>query len=187
MILLALAVGTAVPVASPAPALAKPATTRAAAKPAPAAKAAPVDPLAGTTPMAERVVAFAALNKRNGRTETFTAHPGEAVRFDTLTIRVRACETTPPWEATLTGAFLQIDETQRAATRRLYSGWMYAESASLHPLEHALYDVWVKSCTMSFPATGPDTVVAGKASAGKAPAIASSAKKSPGTESAPSN
>lgn len=140
-------------------------------------------PATGVTPMPERVVAFAALNKRNGRTEQFTAKPGEAVRFDTLTIRVRACETAPPWEAPLTGAFLQVDE----GNRRLYSGWMFADSPSLHPLEHGLYDVWVKSCTMSFPATGPDTVVAGKASAGKAAASASSAKKSPGTESAPSN
>ena len=188
MILLALAVGAAVPVA---PATIKVPGKAVAATAKPAAKPAPVVPLAGTTPMAERVVAFAALNKRNGRSESFTAHPGETVSFDTLTIRVRACETTPPWEATLTGAFLQIDETQRAATRRLYSGWMFAESPSLHPLEHALYDVWVKSCTMSFPLTGPDTVAAGKAADGKAgddkPAKASSAKKSPGTEIAPAN
>ena len=181
MILLALAVGAAVPVA-PVPAQAPRKSVAAAPWPAPAV------PLAGTTPMAERTVAFAALNKRNGRTESFTAHPGETVRFDALTIRVRACETTPPWEATLTGAFLQIDETQRTATRRLYSGWMFAESPSLHPLEHALYDVWVKSCTMSFPATGPDTVAAGKAAAGvDNPSKASSAKKSPGTEIAPAN
>ncbi len=181
IIMLALAVGAAVPVAPATAAVPRKAI-------APAAKPVPVVPLAGTTPMAERVVAFAALNKRNGRTESFTAHPGQTVSFDTLTIRVRACETTPPWEATLTGAFLQIDETQRTATRRLYSGWMFAESPSLHPLEHALYDVWVKSCTMSFPATGPDTVAAGKAAAGDGkPAKPSSAKKSPGTEIAPAN
>ncbi len=157
-----------------------------------AAPAAPAPSLGKATPMAERVVSFAALNKRNGRTERFTAKPGQQVVFDTLTIRVRACETTPPWEQALTGAFVQIDEALRpAGTRRLYSGWMYAESPSLHPLQHALYDVWVKSCTMSFPGTGPDTVVAGKAAAaGKAADAAakpSSAKKSPGTDSAPSN
>ena len=133
------------------------------------------------TPMAERVATVAALNKRNGRSETLTARPGEAVRFDTLTIRVRACETTPPEEAKLTGAFLQIDETRRGGARRLFSGWMYAESVSLHPLEHPLYDVWVRSCTMRFPAVGPDTVVAGKLPK------ASSAKKSPVPASAPSN
>ena len=137
---------------------------------------------AGTTPMADRVATIAALNKRNGRTQVFTAHPGQQIGFDSLTIRVRACETTPPWEQALTGAFLQIDEALRpAGSRRLYSGWMYADTPSLHPLEHPLYDVWVKSCAMSFPGTGPDTVVAGK------PAAASSAKKSAGSATAPSN
>ena len=148
-----------------------------------ATAAVPADktPLTAVTPMAERIVAFAALNKRNGRSQTFTAKPGEEVRFDTLTIRVRACETTPPEDQKLTGAFLQIDENARGRGRRLYSGWMYAESPSLHPLEHPLYDVWVSSCTMRFPATGPDTVVAGRASK------PSSAKKSPEPASAPSN
>ena len=138
------------------------------------------------TPMAERVVALAALNKRSGRSESFTAKPGEQVAFDALTIRVRACETTRPEEAKLTGVFLQVDEALRGGTaRRLYSGWMYAESPSLHPLEHPLYDVWVNSCSVSFPATGPDTVVAGRAP--KAPSTASNAKKSPLAASAPSN
>jgi hypothetical protein len=135
------------------------------------------------TPMAERVVGLSALNKRSGRSATFTAKPGEQVSFDTLTVRVRACETTRPEEPKLTGAFLQIDERLRGGqARRLYSGWMYAESPSLHPLEHALYDVWVSSCTMSFPAVGPDTVVAGRAAKTE-----SSAKKSPVPASAPSN
>ena len=171
MILLAVAVlQTAAPVAAAKPVVAKPTV---AAKPVAVEK---------TTPMAERVLTFAALNKRNGRSEVFSAKPGEEVRFDALTVRVRACETTPPTDQKLTGAFLQIDERLRTGgARRLYSGWMYAESASLHPLEHPLYDVWVKSCTMSFPATGPDTVSAGRA------AKPSSAKKSPEPSSAPSN
>ncbi len=157
-------------------------TVRPAARPAP--------PPSRLTPMPERVVTFAALNKRNGRTESFSARPGEEVAFDTLTIRVRACETTPPWEAKLTGAFLQIDETRRGKAVRLYSGWMY-DSASLHPLEHPLYDVWVKSCAMSFPPTGPDTVNAralpAEPAAGAGAPKVSRAKKSPLADSAPSN
>ncbi len=169
---------------------AAPAAPVAAIKPAPAKTDAAKSPvIAAETPMAERVVTFAALNKRNGRSETFTAKPGEAVTFDALTIRVRACETTPPTEQRLTGAFLQIDERLRIGNpRRLYSGWMYAESASLHPLEHPLYDVWVRSCAMTFPATGPDTVGAGRTAIDKAPSPrTSSAKKSPATDSALSN
>jgi hypothetical protein len=183
MILLALLALQAV---DPAP----PAAPVAAARPALAKPDAPKRaPAVAETPMAERVVTLAALNKRNGRSETFTAKPGEAVTFDALSIRVRACETTPPTEQRLTGAFLQIDERLRTGNpRRLYSGWMYAESASLHPLEHPLYDVWVRSCAMSFPATGPDTVAAGKALVDKdSPAKVSSAKNSPTPASAPSN
>jgi len=143
--------------------------------------------------MAERVVTLAALNKRTGVTQAFTAHPGDTVRFATLSVRVRACETTPPWEARQTAAYLQIDDTpievRRAAarTRRVFSGWMFAESPSLNPLEHPLYDVWVRSCTMRFPETGPDTVVAGRAAQGASKASQSKAAKSPDADKAPAS
>ncbi len=165
-----------------------------AAKP-PVAKAAPPRsveapaPAAAITPMAERVVTLAALNKRNGTTQDYTAHPGETLRFATLTIRVRACETTPPWEAKQTAAYLQVDDAPaqvRTATaakvKRVFSGWMFAESPSLNPLQHPLYDVWVKSCTMRFPETGPDTLVVGRAVTSQ-----SKAAKSPDTVKAPSS
>lgn len=140
------------------------------------------------TPMAEREVRLAALNKRTGVTQEFTAHPGDTLRFATLTVRVRACETTPPWEAKLTGAYLQVDDTpaqvRRApsVTRRVFSGWMFAESPSLNPLQHPLYDVWVRSCTMRFPDTGPDTLVVGRSASSQ-----SKAPKSPDTAKAPSS
>lgn len=113
---------------------------------------------------------IAALNKRNGQTQQFEVKPGNAVSFGGLTIRVRTCETAPPWEARQTAAFLQIDEAvvqPRTAQggiipagRRVFSGWMFAESPSLNPLADPLYDVWLRSCTMSFPGTGPGTIVA---------------------------
>jgi len=130
------------------------------------------------TPNGERTVTIGALNKRTGETRFFAGYPGQQFDFATLHVTVRTCETTPPWEQTLTGAFLLIDERLPAnRQRRVYSGWMFAESPSLHPLEHALYDVWVKSCTMRFPDSGPDTVSAGRTEAGSA----SSARKSPAT------
>ncbi len=141
------------------------------------------------TPNAEREVVVGALNKRTGETRIFKGHPGQHFDFGGLRVTVRTCETTPPWEQRLSGAFLLIDERLPVAAgqvhrqRRAYSGWMFAESPSLHPLEHALYDVWVKSCTMRFPETGPDTVVAGRGDAAS-PGTASSAKKSPDTAKA---
>jgi hypothetical protein len=133
---------------------------------------------------AARDVVIGALDKRTGETRSFTGRPGQFFIFKGLRVRVRACETTPPWDVPLTGAFLQIDEALlRGGTRRAFSGWMFKESPSLHPLEHPRYDIWVKSCAMRFPDSGPDTVVAGKPT-GTAPKPLSSAKKSPAMPSA---
>ena len=179
-IILALAAAAAVAQAAPA---AVPAAPNAAptAKPAPA-KSAPT--VAQPTPVSERVAELMALDKRTGKSQAFAIKPGQTLAFGSLLIRMRACETTPEWEQKQTAAFLQIDEVASATSRkRIYSGWMFAESSSLNPLQNPRYDVWVKSCTMSFPATGPDTVVASRAGpadkAAGAPKRASSAPKSP--------
>lgn len=115
-------------------------------------KAAPLAP--GTTPMNERVAVLGILNKRNGISREIRLKPGQAVRADDLIVRLRACETTPPWEFDqLTGAFVQVDVQQpEGGWNRVFSGWLYKESPSLNVVEHRVYDVWPKSCTMSFPA-----------------------------------
>jgi hypothetical protein len=182
----------ALPLLAAGPMTGAPAASSAPAAPKPAAPAAtspkPAPIVAEPTPMAQRVVGFAALDKRTGRVQAFTGKPGSVARWGALTIRVRACETTPPWERpSLTGAFLQVDVAQkRGGVRRAFSGWLFAESPSLNAFDHPVYDVWVKSCTMSFPDRGADTVVVGR-SAPKPADSASSAPKSPPSESAEPN
>jgi len=108
------------------------------------------------TPMPERVAVLGVLNKRNGIVKTVALHPGQSARWKDLLVRLRACETTAPWEEEkLTGAFVQVD-VQRADKRwgRVFSGWLYKESPSLNVVEHPVYDVWPKSCEMTYPA-GP--------------------------------
>ncbi len=107
----------------------------------------------GTTPMAERVAVLGVLNKRNGISRDITVRPGQAVRFGDAVIRLRACETTPPWVFDRwTGAFVQVDvEQPGGGGQRVFSGWLYKESPSLNVVEHPVYDVWPKSCVMSFP------------------------------------
>ena len=119
----------------------------------------------GVTPMAERVAVIGLLNKRNGIVRDLTLKPGQAIRAKDVVVRLRACETTAPWEREkLTGAFLQVD-VQRPDENwnRVFSGWVYKESPSLNVVEHPVYDVWPKSCAMSFPA-GPAAPAAPSAS-----------------------
>jgi hypothetical protein len=107
----------------------------------------------GTTPMAERVAVLGLLNKRNGIARDVTLKPGQAVRLGDVVVRLRACETSAPWEVqSLTGAFVQLDvRNPQDHWQRVFSGWLYKETPSLNVVEHPVYDVWPKSCTMTHP------------------------------------
>lgn len=128
----------------------------------------------GVTPMAQRVAVLGILNKRNGIVQNVSLRPGQSARWKNVIVRLRACEATAPWEdEKLTGAFVQVDVQQPDRHwERIFSGWLYKESPSLNVVEHAVYDVWPKSCAMTYPA-GPAAPVAPASSSNL-----SSAKKS---------
>lgn len=154
------------------------------ATPAPAANAAaavaaPANDY-GATPMDERVAVIGLLNKRNNVSEEIKLKPGESREVGPVIIRLSACERTAPWELPQeTGAFVQVDIRERGQQqhRRVFSGWLFRESPSLNVVEHPVYDVWVKDCTMRFPGE-EGSAVADKAEAGK-PAPRPSATPTP--------
>src|SRR4051794_32196485 len=126
----------------------------------------------GTTPMKDRVAVIGLLNKRNGLSRDLVMKPGQAFRVKDVIIRLRACETTAPWEAQkLTGAFVQVFiRDTHGDFRRRFSGWLYKETPSLNVVEHPVYDVWVKSCAMTHPEAGASTVRAGSAASSRSSA-----------------
>lgn len=153
----------------------------AAPAPAAAATAAPANDY-GATPMNERVAVLGLLNKRNNVSEELRLKPGEAREVGPVIVRVSACERTAPWEMPQqTGAFVQVDIRERGAAqhRRVFSGWMFLESPSLNVVEHPIYDVWVKDCTMSFP--GEEGPASPKAEASGRPAAGPSASPTAAT------
>ncbi len=111
----------------------------------------------GTTPMPQRVAVIGLLNKRNGISRDLTLRPGQAIRAGDVIVRLRACETTAPWEIQkLTGAFVQVDvRNPQGQFQRVFSGWLYKETPSLNVVEHPIYDVWPKSCAMTHPGAVP--------------------------------
>ena len=138
------------------------------------------------TPMAERVAVLGLLNKRNGQTRDVELKPGEAIRFDKVVIRLRACEKTAPWEnPPEEGAFVQLlvnerppGTTEAERWRNVFSGWLFKENPAANVVEHPIYDVWVKACKMRFP--GEEAPVEKKSSE-EAPA-ADPAAKAPSSE-----
>ena len=142
-----------------------------------------VAPVAGVTPMGERVAVLGLLNKRNGIVRDITLKPGQAIRFRDAVVRLRACDATAPWENDrLTGAFVQLDvEQPGVGWKRVFSGWLYKESPSLNIVEHPVDDVWPKSCAISWPA-GADAPATPAASSNRS----SAPKSAGGTASRPS-
>lgn len=131
------------------------------------------------TPMRDRVAVIGLLNKRNGLWRDLTLKPGQGVRIDGVEVRLRACEATAPWEPQrLTGAFVQLDVREGAQLRRVFSGWLFKESPSLNMVEHPVWDVWTKSCAMTYPDAGPDTVSISSNRGGGGGSSRSSAAKS---------
>ncbi len=135
----------------------------------------------GATPMGQRVAVLGLLNKRNGVSRDVTLKPGEATRLGQVVIRLKACEQTAPWEQEhFTGGFVQVEVEQADKKwRRVFSGWLFKERPALNVVQHPIYDVWVKSCAMTFPSGGDSVVTISDAP------TRSSAKKSPAAEPAP--
>lgn len=110
--------------------------------------------------MAQRQLVVRAIDKQTRKRGEFTLTQNRPVAFGRLSIVMRACEAAPPTEAPESGGFLQIDERRPGgAVKRVFSGWMFASTPSLNAMEHPVYDVWVVQCKMTFPETGPETIV----------------------------
>lgn len=101
--------------------------------------------------MAERIsnpiAVFAGLDKITGVTTTFEIPIGEQRRFGAVIVRPNVCYSRPPTEEPKTTSFVEIDQIESGNTRRrVFSGWMFAESPGLSGLEHATYDIWLTGC-----------------------------------------
>ena len=93
------------------------------------------------------VAIFAGLDKIMGITKNFEEKVGEEVKFSNLVIKAEVCNTTPITEDPKTAAFVEIDEIKKDdSKKRIFSGWMFAESPGLNSLEHPVLDVWLVGC-----------------------------------------
>jgi Uncharacterized protein conserved in bacteria len=137
----------------------------------------------GATPMAERTAVLGLLNKRNGLVRELEMKPGDTARVGRAIVRLRACEQTAPWEdPPETGAFVQLSVQDQRDDKwyRVFSGWIFRERPERNIIQHPIFDVYVKSCAMTYPGGEPVARSASKAASPAAPK-ASSAPQSPAT------
>ena len=93
------------------------------------------------------IAIFDGLDKITGRIISFEVGINETVQFGALQITPRVCYSRPLTEAPQTDAFAQVDEIdEQKQLKRIFSGWMFADSPGLHGIEHPIFDVWLTGC-----------------------------------------
>jgi hypothetical protein len=100
---------------------------------------------------------FAALDKVTAAVKQLPIELNKTETFRTLKITPRACFTRDPREAPRTSTFVEVDEILfDGKEKRIFTGWMFAESPGLNPLVHPVFDLWLTGCsqpTRSAPST----------------------------------
>ncbi len=113
---------------------------------------------ASATRLANVVAVFSGIDKITGRITTFDVYIGETVQFGALQVTPRVCYSRDETEAPKTTTFVEVDEiTLDRKIRRIFTGWMFADSPGLNAVEHPVYDVWLQSCKATSEVPPPDT------------------------------
>ncbi|MCJ8518954.1 hypothetical protein ABID21_001856 [Pseudorhizobium tarimense] len=93
------------------------------------------------------VAVFAGIDKITGRITTFDVYIDETVQYGALQVTPKVCYSRDETEAQRVDGFVEVDEiTLDRKIRRIFTGWMFADSPGLNAVEHAIYDVWLTGC-----------------------------------------
>ena len=92
-----------------------------------------------------------ALNKVSGKISKIKIEDNEETYFGTLKIIVSTCKASLPEDPPENLAFIQIwDKKFDKEEKKIFSGWMFSSSPSISAVDHAVYDVWVIDCKISY-------------------------------------
>lgn len=93
------------------------------------------------------VAVFAALDKVTARISKLEVPLNETTKFGSLKLTPKVCYSRPTTEQPKTTSFVEVDEQMlNGQVKRLFTGWMFAESPGLHAVEHPVFDIWLTEC-----------------------------------------
>jgi hypothetical protein len=118
---------------------------------------------------------FAALDKVTAAVKQLPIELNKTETFRTLKITPRVCYTRDPREPPRTSTFVEVDEILiDGKEKRIFSGWMFAESPGLNPLVHPVFDLWLTGCSQpqrAPSAKGPGASPEAAGASGEPPAL----------------
>ena len=100
-----------------------------------------------TKPIEKNIAEIKILNKISAKVSILNIEVNKSYKFDSLNIMIFACYKNPPEEIPEDFVLLKIfDKVNQLNQKLIYQGWMISSSPSTTPLEHPIYDLWIKSC-----------------------------------------
>nr|WP_281977669.1 DUF2155 domain-containing protein [Pseudorhizobium flavum] len=103
------------------------------------------------------VAVFAGIDKITGRITTFDVYIDETVQYGALQVTPKVCYSRDETEAQRVDGFIEVDEiTLDRKIRRIFTGWMFADSPGLNAVEHPIYDVWLTGCKQESDVPAPE-------------------------------
>jgi hypothetical protein len=97
---------------------------------------------------------FAALDKVTAAVKQLPIEINKTETFRTLRITPRICYTRDPREPPRTSTFVEVDEILfDGSQKRIFTGWMFAESPGLNTLVHPVFDLWLTGCSQPMRST----------------------------------
>jgi hypothetical protein len=93
------------------------------------------------------VAIFAALDKVTAKISKLEVPLNETKSFGALKVTPRVCYSRAPTEPPKTTSFVEVDEMLLdGKEKRIFTGWMFADSPGLNAVEHPVFDVWLTDC-----------------------------------------
>jgi hypothetical protein len=87
------------------------------------------------------------LDKITAKVNTLEIEINNSIQFQSLKIEIYACFKKPPEEIPEDFVLLRIyDDMTQKGKQLIYQGWMISSSPAATPLEHPIYDLWLKDC-----------------------------------------
>jgi hypothetical protein len=114
-------------------------------------------PVAKAARIENPVAVFSGIDKITGRITNFDVYIGETVQFGALQVTPKVCYSRDDTETQKVTTFVEVDEiTLDRKIRRIFTGWMFADSPGLNAVEHPVYDVWLVECKAKSEVPPPD-------------------------------
>ena len=100
-------------------------------------------------PIEGKKIQIQILDKITAKVDNFIIEVNNELLFGSLIIEIFTCFKNPPEEIPENFVLLRISDKinkNKNNKKLVYQGWMISSSPASTPLEHPIYDLWLKDC-----------------------------------------